>query len=70
MIEKGADPEKLSGSSLKLGMVCIGVALGLLVGPVLETHLGMPEPVAYFATVFLFGGIALVMHHIITGGKP
>jgi Na+/H+-dicarboxylate symporter len=68
LIEKGADASifysgKKSGSSkwlLKLGVVVIGIAVGVLVGAGFES-LGMDEDIAYPASIFLFAGIALVL---------
>lgn len=67
LIEKGADASifasaKTPGSGkwvLKLGILAIGVALGVLVGNLLESA-GMDDEVAYPAAIFLFSGAALV----------
>ena len=70
LIEKGADAsiffgpksEKTEGSGkwiLKIGVLAIGIALGVLVGAALESA-GMDDDVAYPASIFLFGGIGLV----------
>ena len=72
LIEKGADASifysgKTRGSGkwiLKLGIFIIGVALGVLVGNLLETA-GMNDEVSYPASIFLFGGIALVAAYFI-----
>jgi hypothetical protein len=67
LIEKGADATIFYGPRsersgkwiLKVGVLAIGVALGVLVGAALESA-GMDDDVAYPASIFLFGGIALV----------
>jgi hypothetical protein len=67
LIEKGADASIFNRGNtgrsgkwaLKLGMLSIGVALGVLVGYLFES-MGMNDDVAYPAGIFLFGGGALV----------
>ena len=67
LIEKGADAsifnqEKTKGSgkwALKLGILSIGVALGVLIGSLLVSA-GMDDDTAYPAAIFLFGGAGLV----------
>jgi len=68
LIEKGADPALFKSNadgnsghgSFKFGLFCIGIALGILAGYFLS-EAGMQETPAYFAMIFLFGGIALVI---------
>ena len=50
---------------LKLGIIAVGVALGVIVGNLLESA-GMNEDVAYPATIFFFGGAALVAAYFIS----
>jgi len=72
LIEKGADPElfktKADPSSgnrtFKTGLFFIGIALGILAGYFIA-EAGMQETPAYFSMIFLFGGIALVVSHLI-----
>ena len=67
LIEKGAEASIFYGPKsersgkwvLKVGVLAIGVALGVLAGAGLESA-GMDEEVAYPASIFLFAGIALV----------
>jgi hypothetical protein len=67
LIEKGADATIFYGPKsersgkwiLKLGVLAIGIALGVLVGAALESA-GMNNHIAYSASIFLFAGIALV----------
>ncbi len=67
LIEKGADPalfkQNLPSAKyfvLKLGLLSIGVALGVLFGNLLEVKVGMEEGPAYLSMIFLFGGLGLV----------
>lgn len=72
LIEKGADASifftgKSTGSGKKilmLGIVAVGIALGVIVGYLMESA-GMKEDVAYPAFIFLFGGAALVAAYFI-----
>lgn len=51
--------------SLKFGLLCIGIAIGFLIGGILETTTELEEGVAYLSMVFLFGGLALVIYYFI-----
>ncbi|MEM9982655.1 MAG: DUF6249 domain-containing protein, partial [Bacteroidota bacterium] len=42
-------------NSLKLGILGVGVALGILIGHLLSEVGRLPEPVAFFSMIFLFG---------------
>ena len=78
LIEKGADatiffgpkrerPERSEASGkwiLKVGVLAIGIALGVLVGAALESA-GLDNDVAYPASIFLFGGIGLVVAYFL-----
>ena len=68
LIEKGLSADLFTKgdktqSALKWGMVIIGIGLGLFAGYILETYMGMPEPLPYFAMIGLFGGGALVAYY-------
>ena len=71
LIEKGADPGILSSkhsfkkTTLKYGMFFMGIGLGILMGNILESYAGLKEEVAYFSMIFLFGGLSLVLHHMV-----
>jgi uncharacterized membrane protein len=73
LIEKGAEAsifygpksEKSGKWILKVGVLSIGVALGVLVGAALE-NAGMDDDVAYPASIFLFAGIALVAAYFLS----
>ncbi len=72
LIEKGADAsifygpksEKSGKWVLKVGVLAIGIALGVLAGAGLESA-GMDDDVAYPASIFLFAGIALVVAYFL-----
>ena len=72
MIERGYDPslfvkERPSSrfTSLKYGMLLIGLGVGILSGNILVALFAMKEEVAFFAMTFLFGGTALVLNYLI-----
>jgi len=72
LLEKGVDasiflnPNKPQGfSALKIGLLFIGAALGLLLGGILNNMEILPEDPAYFSMIFLFGGLALVIGHFL-----
>ncbi len=69
LIEKGADATlfKTKGKkipTLKLGMFLIGIGIGILMGNVIAVSTTLEEPVAYFSMIFLFGGLSLVVNHL------
>ena len=69
LIEKGIDPslfdskQKNQLSSLKIGLLLIGIALGVLVGFILNLTLGVPNFVAYSTMILIICGIMLVYFH-------
>jgi F0F1-type ATP synthase assembly protein I len=70
LIEKGAEASifnqgKNEKSSLKRGMLFVGVAIGFLVGYMLDTYTNMEKPLPYFAMIFLFGGLSLIAFYFI-----
>jgi F0F1-type ATP synthase assembly protein I len=68
MIEKGADASMFStkrryyAMTLKLGMLLVGIALGILIGSFIDEYTTLPEEVGYFSMIFLFGGTALIIN--------
>ena len=75
LIEKGVDASLFyskkeqtqfnwSKLSLKIGMFFMGIALGILSAAFLEKILSIPEPALYFALIFLFGGLSLVLFYV------
>lgn len=72
MIEKGADPTlfrnpvRFGRSSLKFGLLFVGVAIGILMGAILDATIeGLREEAANFSMIFLFGGLALIVFHLV-----
>ena len=76
LIEKGADASlfntgresiKFSWNkfTLKIGMLFIVIALGILVGAILSVNEILDDDVNYPAMIFLFGGLSLVLFYLI-----
>ncbi len=70
LIEKGMDLSTLVGDkkcstleSLKYGILLVGLAIGILVGNILDEYTGLNEEVSYFSMIFLFGGMALLIFY-------
>ena len=70
ILEKGADPsilksEPVKGTkvSLKIGIFLIAIAIGIIVGSLIAnyTYIFPDNGVAYFSSVFLFGGLSLLI---------
>ena len=63
-IEKGIDPNASSTHNryleLKLGMLMVGIAFGLLLAYFLEKALKIEELVFYPSFMLLFGGMSLI----------
>lgn len=51
--------------SLKYGMLLVGLAVGVLLGNVLDANTQMPEAVCYFSMILLFGGLSLMLFYFI-----
>lgn len=51
--------------SMKLGMLAIGIALGILVGSMLASNGTLDEDTSYASMIFLFGGLSLVMFYFV-----
>ena len=74
LIEKGADASIFASKSetapsLKWGIFLTGLAIGLLIGNLLENYVGMRAEVAYFSMIFLFGGLGLIIYYLIEKKK-
>jgi predicted permease len=74
LIEKGIDPSlvfskikdnqnKNHPDSFKIGLLLIGIALGVMVGYILNLTLGIPDFVAYSTMILVFCGILLIYFH-------
>jgi uncharacterized membrane protein len=75
LIEKGLDASifKEAGrthwryGALKFGLLAIGVGIGLVIGNILEVNGIMDDEVAYFAMIFIFGGLGLLSYYKLMG---
>ena len=72
LIEKGADASMFKSkwnrlSTLKWGMLLIGVGIGILLGNILETVTLLEERVSYPSMILLFGGISLISYYVLAG---
>ena len=70
LIEKGLttdvlDTHRYSLSSLKWGLVFLGVGIGILVGRILAEYTTLGEEESFFSMVFLFGGLSLLVFYFI-----
>lgn len=76
MMEKGLDPSvlkdefKTNGNfALKTGIFLIGIAMGIIAGGIAADLYIFPHDTSYFAFIFLFGGISLVVSAFIDRKK-
>ena len=78
LIEKGADASLFStgkdGSkstfswskfTLKVGMLAMGIAVGIIAGAILANLGILDEGAGYSAMIFFFGGLSLVLFYVI-----
>ncbi len=75
LITKGADAsifesKKNEPASLKWGLLLIGIGIGILMGKVLAVYSCLDEEPAFFSMICLFGGIGLVLFHLIARKFP
>ena len=74
LIEKGADASIFgmgpgNGKSgkywtIRTGLFFVGIGVGILMGNLL-VNIGLLDVVAYMSMIFIFGGLGLVLFHII-----
>jgi hypothetical protein len=79
LIEKGADASLFatgkeysyswSKFTLKIGMLFIGIALGILVGALMSASGLLNDGTNYTSMIFLFGGLSLVIFYLIDRKK-
>lgn len=50
-------------SSLKMGMVLVGIGAGILIGKILSLYTMLNEELAIFSMICLCGGIGLILYH-------
>ncbi len=77
LIEKGADASLFntgkeskaffswSKFTLKIGMLAIGIAIGIITAAILVQNSAIDEDSIYGASIFFFGGLSLVLFYII-----
>jgi hypothetical protein len=72
MIDKGVDANifytKRRNSispTLKFGMLLVGVAVGILIGELLNNLVSMNRGTAYVSMILLFGGLSLIINFLI-----
>lgn len=67
MIEKGAEPQiftqRRTRVGIKLGLLSMGIAIGVLMGQMIVHLTSMDEEPAIFSMVFLWAGAGLVLEH-------
>ena len=69
LIEKGVDISEIYKSKnaannvLKYGMFLVGLAIGVLLGYVLNKFAGVHGVPSYFSMILLFGGGGLILFH-------
>ena len=71
LLARGADPNLFNEkhqekfTSMKYGLLLIGLALGIFLGDILSSSGAMEEESAYFSMIFLFGGASLVLSYFL-----
>jgi hypothetical protein len=80
LIEKGADASLFNTGkeasvfnwnkvTLKIGMLAMGIAFGILVGALMSNAGVLDDDANYPSMIFLFGGLSLVLFYIIDRKK-
>jgi len=76
LIEKGVDISVIyskkdhRNTALKAGMFLAGIAIGLLLGNLLEEFTGVNAVISYFSMTLLCGGGSLILFHYINNKQP
>ena len=70
MLDRGVDPSVFNEmrpgmAGIRYGLLLIGVAVGILIGNILDATTVLEEEVSYFSMIFLFGGLALVISYFL-----
>lgn len=70
LIQKGIDASIFETSrkeptELKWGLLLIGIGVGILLGKLLAEYTTLHEEPAFFSMICLFGGLGLIIYHII-----
>ncbi len=61
--------ESNTSLSLKYALLLIGLALGSLIGNILEVTTEINDSVAYFSMILFFGGLGLIIFYLIKKKK-
>lgn len=75
LMDRGLSPKDFNNRSMMLsttlryGLLLIGVALGIMLGNTVARHFDVPRQGAFIAMMFLFGGISLVLSYLIEKRK-
>jgi len=82
LIEKGADASLFNTGkegrkftitwgkfTLKIGMLAMGIALGIIAGSIFYNAGIMAEEISFSSMIFFFGGLSLVLFYIIDREK-
>lgn len=80
LIDKGADASLFNTGkegllfnwnkfTLKIGMLFMGIAAGIIVGSILDSMQVMPDGPGYVSMIFLFGGLSLVLFYLVDKKK-
>ena len=77
LIEKGADASLFNTGkesktplinwnkfTLKIGMLAMGIALGIIVGSLMANASVLDEDASYSSMIFFFGGLSLVLFYV------
>ncbi|MEI7982751.1 MAG: DUF6249 domain-containing protein [Bacteroidota bacterium] len=70
LIQQGADASifesnKSGPTSLKWGLLLVGIGIGILLGKVLAVYTTLDEEPAFFSMICLFGGLGLIIYHLL-----
>jgi hypothetical protein len=68
LVERGLDARIFETktrvpSSLKWGLLMVGLGVGIIIGRILAEYTVMSEESAFFSMIFLCGGISLLIYH-------
>ena len=70
LIQHGKDASMLktdkdANTTLKVGLLMIGISVGILLGNILTAGNYMDEEPAYFSMMLIFGGISLLIYYFL-----